>query len=291
MRDNIPYTDISKVATANCAQQRLTLGSMQIQAIDSKLARAQNIERIQQWEGIINEMPHSESIARFIEFFGNPTPANSVASSSKITGMIGAPLSNVSPPANTNSTTTTNILTPTDTTTASIEMPSADVVPSVTVQGSSERFLSPIAQLVALKSANKELELSSEQRELSRLENEIYAKVYCQLAQASKESSSGKQAIATFDALQEQVFKNADMNSPAVERAKLSLKQQSEIWHNRYFEELRFLSEPVASKEQKRKLGTIVAAALGGFLGLFLGAIALWVREWWSNNFSAADFS
>ena len=290
MRDNIAYTDISKSATANCVKQRQTLGSLQIQAIDSKLARAQNIERIQQWEGIINEMPHSESIARFIQFFGNPTPANTAALASKTTEMIGAPLSNISPPANTHSTTIANTLTPTDTT-ASIEMPSADLVPSVTVQGSSERFLSPIAQLVALKSANKELELSSEQRERARLESEIYAKVYCQLAQDTKASSSGKQAIATFDALQAQALKNADINSPAVERAKLNLEQQSATWHNRYFEELRFLSEPVIAKEQKRKLGTMVAAALGGFLGLFLGAIALWVREWWSNHFSAADFS
>lgn len=288
MRDNIAYIDVSKSSTAECANLRVKLDSLQISAIDNKLTYSQNLERIQQWEGVIQDMPDSDTIARFIQFFGSPNPANRTASAGTTAESDQQALS-TSPPVDAVGTTT--VTEPTLTNAAGTEAASAETTSSVTVQGSSERFLSPIAQLIAVKSRNKELELASERRERDRLESEINAQIYCQLAQATKVSSSGKKALATFDALQEQVFKSADMNNPTVERAKLNLNKQREIWHNRYSEELRFLSEPALAKEPTRKLGTVMAAALGGFLGLFFGAIVLWIREWWRNSFSAADFA
>ncbi len=277
IRDNIMYTEILSYSTEQCSTLRIGLEMLRTKAIQGDFAVRQNSERIREWEEIIQELPTSKSIEKFIQFFGN-NQSESIAESAAPAETGNRTIAPASSGGESTGQTASQSQSPTPA--------SADDRPVVSVQGGGggERFLSPIAQLVAVKAANKELELTKEQQSRERTKTELTSQVYCQLAKHLETQKSGRNALVQMEILQKSVFSKADMNDSAVEEADLALSMQRERWRNLYLEQFRFLSEPTTPEWPTRKFGRLTAAALGAFLGLFLGALGVLLGQWWANN-------
>lgn len=338
LRDRLMYTGIAQSAIANCTTKRNALNTMRLETIDKDVVAHQNLARIAYLEDTMREVPDSELIANFMDFFSplrRTTRTHSGGSSVALSTQGGAggatftdagqqqiavmpspavaaaPVAPATAPPVTPATEAGHVasaeaLAPNG---SPLETPNINAdfsavpraLPSSTGNefsqptmvfqpNASNEFTAPVGQLLALKEANRELELANEKREYAIIDADYSAKAYCQIAQVVKESSSGQKALDTMNGLPEQLFKDADLAAnPGIERAKLNLEHQREIWRNQYVDEFRFLSGPTTPENPTQKIGTLLAAALGGFIGLFLGAIALWMRAWWRANITASD--
>lgn len=154
----------------------------------------------------------------------------------------------------------------------------------VSLKNGGERFLSPVAQLVAVEVGISELELARIARERSRIAAALYRDFYCKARGLTDPDPGNTAFFAQVAALRKDVMKSADLKLPIVRQVATDLELQEAEWAGKYMDLTRFVVSPAGNEQRIRKPGLTLAALLGATLGLFGGAILVLLLSWWREN-------
>lgn len=159
----------------------------------------------------------------------------------------------------------------------------------VSLGNGTERFLSPVAQLVAAEIHVADLKLTEAQRERDRTASELKRKYYCDAEAALRQPVSGRKLLGELQNIQTSAFQSHDRTTDIVEQTWNELELERERWHNTYLTGMRFVAPPEGTEVRERKPGRALGIALGGLLGATLAVFGVLVRAWWSSTANATS--
>lgn len=154
----------------------------------------------------------------------------------------------------------------------------------LSVESGSERFLSPLAQLVAAEVLIADLRLAATERARERVAGALKRDYYCRAEQALASAPSGRRFLDGLSTVLTAVFAGHDRTVDVVEHTWNELEIQLVGWRDLFLTNTRFAAAPDGSEEVTREPGLLEGMVLGAVAGLVLGAFVAFVRFWWGNN-------
>jgi hypothetical protein len=155
----------------------------------------------------------------------------------------------------------------------------------VSLEKGGERFLSPVAQLVAAEIQIADMRLAEARRERDRIRVALKRDYYCQAQQALQQTTHGRAFLEELKNVQTAVFQGQDKTIDIVERTWNELDVERKNWINTYLQAMRFVASPEGAEVKVlRKPGLALGVALGGMLGGMLVVFGALVRMWWRGE-------
>ena len=153
----------------------------------------------------------------------------------------------------------------------------------LTLEKGGERFLSPVAQIVATETQILEakLELSTLLRKQKQLD--IAHEYFKRASTLTSKTSSGKILFEKLAVAKTDIFKNADASDEVIAEVSNDIAVELETRRKTYFQDFRFISGPTLP-EKKEKIRVPLVIAGSAALGFFFMSILCLFISWWLQN-------
>jgi hypothetical protein len=157
----------------------------------------------------------------------------------------------------------------------------------VSLEAGGERFLSPLAQVVAAEVTMTEHELAQDARERNLGLAQIKRVYYCNAREALTRPVTGRAFLESLQQLSDESVAGISLPDYVIERARNTFEVQKRRWNNTYLESMRFITSPQGALVRVRKPSPLVGAIVGAALGAMLGAGLALLFAWWRRNRAA----
>lgn len=154
----------------------------------------------------------------------------------------------------------------------------------VSIDGGGERFLPPVAQIVAAEVMIAELEMAQVVRERNLAVAQLKKDYYCSAREAIGQPVTGRAFLTQLKGLAEKVLAGRDMSSDIIERVANVFEVQQRRWTSTYLERMRFVAAPEGAQVEMRKPSRLIGLVGGGVLGFLLGCGVALFLAWWRRN-------
>jgi hypothetical protein len=154
----------------------------------------------------------------------------------------------------------------------------------VSLEKGSERFLSPIAQIVAAEVSIADYELAEAARERELVAAAMKKDYYCRARDLMAKPGTGRAFLLSLKALKDLALANVGSTLDVVEHTANAFDVEREKWNSAYLSQMRFVVAPEGAEVRVRKPGRIVGTLGGGVLGFMFGAVLALVLAWWRVN-------
>lgn len=154
----------------------------------------------------------------------------------------------------------------------------------VSLKDGGEKFLSPMAQLMAAEIDIADMRVETHKRLRDRTAAEIKKAYYCRAKKMLRQPRLGQGYLAQLKSIGADVLKDFDSNADVVEQTVNELEIQRQDWEDKYLERARFVASTNGVEKDVRITGIGTALALGGLAGLLLGALLALLIAWWHDN-------
>ena len=160
----------------------------------------------------------------------------------------------------------------------------------VSLDKGGERFMSPMAQIVANEASvvDWRQDVLTLQRKLKQID--IASAFYSRAAQSLTKTQSGKRLFTNLLSIQNEVFAKKGLTDEVTIETENLISMELESRRRTYFQDFRFISAPTMpdKEERKSRLLVLLSASIGGLI--FMAIFSLFA-SWWgqSKSFVTTD--
>jgi hypothetical protein len=154
----------------------------------------------------------------------------------------------------------------------------------VSLEKGGEKFLSPLAQLMAAEIDIADMRVEKDKRLRDRTSAQFKKAYYCGAKSMLAKPHTAQETLAGLEAIHKDVFKDSDFNSDVVEQTSNELEIEWKDWQGRYLEQMRFVVSPEGHEREERLIGLGLSLGLGAVLGLLAGMLLALFVAWWHDN-------